>query len=320
MEYVFSEPYIGEEEYIFSDVSGGRQSRPYTGEEEEEEYVFSKPYTGEEEEEYIFSEPYSGVENPECNSSYDLITLTEWSVTPPDIKINFYSEDDERLFTNCYRSEALKKWVDDSNNIFAFWINRGPGIQMDSVGHGGRPDLSHLVVKLYTGEFVLRNDVVGDIVLGLSNVVLNAYPIGIKRIGNTKGTFGISELHGQAPGYRIYRLEVGGSLAKPTNITVADPLTAVYKEFEKRAKSNTGEIWIVTDGPLIGFTVFGNIYNAILQYQEGINESKKWPIYIKRDQIAVALLDINLENPPSLDEMVDDVIDYFQSNEILMKF
>jgi hypothetical protein len=78
---------------------------------------------------------------------------------------------------------------------------------MDEVGHGGMPDLKHKYVKLYTGEYVIEDSIIAALRKGVEYpVVIDACYAFTQRIGNLKGTFGISETHGQAPGYRIYKL------------------------------------------------------------------------------------------------------------------
>ena len=155
----------------------------------------------------------SKMESSDCNSAYDLITLEEWSETPPNVKIRFYSENGKTTLINCYQAETLKEWLKNPENKFALWVEKPEEI-MDLMGYGGQPDLNRLVVKLYTGEFIIYDEIVKVIMAGIRDFILDAYPIGIKRIGNIKGEFGISMLHGQFPGYRVYKLALPGVITE----------------------------------------------------------------------------------------------------------
>lgn len=139
----------------------------------------------------------------QCSGDSDLISLEPWEEQPPNVFINFITE--RGRITHCYRTTSLRKWLSDRSNTFAHWIPQ-PGRTIDDIGHGGMPSPDERYVKLYTGEFVLKDENFDLLKEGYGDLMFDAESLGIIRLGNLKGTFGISEIHGQNPGYRVYRL------------------------------------------------------------------------------------------------------------------
>lgn len=141
-----------------------------------------------------------------CSSDVDLISLEPWSESPPDVFIRFFPQEGKKSYTNCYKSESLQQWINDSSNQFALWIAKDMNVGIDSMGHGGKPSLNELYVKLYTGEFISIDVELELLIHGLKYVTFDAISQGVKRLGNTAGSFGVSKLHGQLPGYLTYEL------------------------------------------------------------------------------------------------------------------
>ncbi len=82
------------------------------------------------------------------------------------------------------------------------WVPRRPGLTIESGGHGGKPSLDDIYLKMPDGlTFVENTPLDFD-----SDKVLIGAPLQITRIGNLKGEFGVSMLHGQASGYKVYKL------------------------------------------------------------------------------------------------------------------
>lgn len=147
-----------------------------------------------------------------CSNDADLISLEDWSETnEPDLKIKYMSitnpfEEIDRIV--CYDSQELKRWVDYPTNTFAAWIpNRKQIFQKPNdegygkPGSGGfGPSRSQKYIKLPDGNFVQFYN--PDDIESQSELV--AFPYAKKRVGNIRGTYGVSELHGQAPDKTIY--------------------------------------------------------------------------------------------------------------------
>lgn len=141
-----------------------------------------------------------------CSSAYDLVTMVDWVDEKPNVFIDFRdSPDIGRL--GCYNGDALRHWANLKENIFAKWVKNPLSRQMDSSGHGGQPDPDYKYLKMYTGEFIIFDDLAKKLLKSKDPVILTANYESTERIGNLRGTFGVGELHGQAPGYRTYRLE-----------------------------------------------------------------------------------------------------------------
>lgn len=147
----------------------------------------------------------------ECSNDADLISLEDWSETnEPNLKIRYMSftdpfEEIERIV--CYDSEELKRWVDYPANTFAAWIPNRKNVfdkpnddGMGPPGSGYGPSRSQKYVKLPDGNFVQFYN--PDEITTQTQLI--AVPYAKKRVGNIRGTYGVSELHGQAPDKTIY--------------------------------------------------------------------------------------------------------------------
>lgn len=131
--------------------------------------------------------------------------MIDWTDIKPDIYINFLSEGGPGTM-NCYNGEGLRTWLSNPDNTLYRWKARQDKV-LNDIGHGGGPDLTEGYVKLYTGEYVQEDDNVNDLRNGMTNVYYNANTLETQvRLGNRHGTFGIGQSHGQAPGFRTYKL------------------------------------------------------------------------------------------------------------------
>ena len=169
-------------------------------------------------EEFTFSEAHEGsssvpIDDKRCSSDYDIVTLVDWTDAKPDVYINFLSEGGSGAL-NCYNAEGLQTWLSDPDNTLYRW-NARPNTVMDNDGHGGEPDRTEGYVKLYTGEYVQEDSNVNDLRNGMTNVFYNANTLERDvRLGNRRGTLGVSQSHGQTPGYHTYKL-VRTDILKP---------------------------------------------------------------------------------------------------------
>jgi len=89
----------------------------------------------------------------------------------------------------------------NKENYFAHWIqNPAASVSITNTGVGGMPNEEQIYLKLPDGTTFIENSL-----LNIKD------PIGVKvesnvRIGNLRGSLGISNLHGQLPGYSVYRI------------------------------------------------------------------------------------------------------------------
>ncbi len=136
-----------------------------------------------------------------CTNDQDPVTLEKWS-DEPFIKMYFLDWDDpeKKPYTLCIDTDTMQEWVRRSENYFARWVNKSSEQPMDSQGHGGEPSTTQIYLKMPDGvTFTINSplDLEGELV---------GVPLSLERIGNLAGTFGVSTLHGQEPGYRVYKL------------------------------------------------------------------------------------------------------------------
>lgn len=155
------------------------------------------------------------VEYGRCTSNVDPITLLEWNDNEPTIFINFKRYPNKPGLFNCYNSDSLKTWLKNKDNSFAAWIQK-PGQIMDSMGHGGKPDLAgERYVRIYTPSqnvYLIVTDDVKNIANGIDDyIIFETEYLGKVRIGDPSGHFYEGGLHGQAPGEDIYRLIAPGT-------------------------------------------------------------------------------------------------------------
>lgn len=171
---------------------------------------------------------YSG-----CSSDSDLITMVSWVEDAPDVMINFRDDPTKSGRMNCYNGESLVRWLNQPENTFARWKQRREDYPIEPMGHGGMPDPTHKYVKMYTGEYVVDDDIVDKLKRGVKYpVILDADYVETERIGNLRGEFGIGDVHGQLPGYRVYKLKTDKPLETEDDIVVEHG-DLVYREAKK---------------------------------------------------------------------------------------
>lgn len=136
--------------------------------------------------------------NFQCSQDIDIITLDEWdNDTRPDIKITFVNEN--KNFTECYTMESWNQWISNEENYFANWIEK-PNKTLDTEGYGGHPG-NKVFLKTPQNNFIMSFSTIEGKGEYIAAPVVSQY-----RIGNREGTFGIGQIHGQAPGYTIYSI------------------------------------------------------------------------------------------------------------------
>lgn len=136
-----------------------------------------------------------------CTGDIDPVTLEPYTDTPPNIKIYFYpnpGEVQDRYYVLCTQKESLREWLSQDDNEMSVWVPNA-GRTIDDNGYGGLPSVEK-VYKLYgdVTYFSATKDFFEDDVLEYAAIPVYSQP---QRIGTA---FGVSALHGQAPGFRIY--------------------------------------------------------------------------------------------------------------------
>ena len=142
-----------------------------------------------------------------CSNDRDSVTQIEWSDQSPSLFIFFYHGGKE--FIKCYDKQSLKQWLKQPTSILANWIPK-PGKVIDSTGMGGQPGKKRFY-KFYTGEYISKESVDKYILQGKHKLLTATFDRNV-RLGNVKGTFGQSQLHGQSkfPTYKLEKYEPMG--------------------------------------------------------------------------------------------------------------
>ena len=158
-----------------------------------------------------------------CSTDSDMISMIDWVEKDPDIFIEFKRKDSKNKTIstiNCYDAENLSKVLSNPENTFADWIQNPTAGPMSHEGYGGKAG-DRRFYKLYTNEYIVQDHYSEGIAFGIyTRVLFGTEYLGKIRLGNTESVFGISMLHGQAPGEDVYKL-------------VPPPDLPFYKDFIK---------------------------------------------------------------------------------------
>lgn len=138
-----------------------------------------------------------------CTNRSDIFTQEEFNEgNPPNVIIYFYPNPDEPLvlnYTLCTDRETLSMWLNSDDNKFYIWVPKGDR-SIDNSGNGGKPS-DEPVYKLFGSnrtDFIANKNFLRPFVKQYG-----AFPVykDKQRVGRS---FGVSNLHGQAPGETIY--------------------------------------------------------------------------------------------------------------------
>lgn len=146
------------------------------------------------------------VETYGCTNERDHFTNEEWT-SPPDVKIKFIDpiRPEVKPYVLCLSKDSLEGWVADKDNFYARWVKKPLANVIDDSGHGGEPFLGEKYLKLPDGTYIASNPFAYDYNKG--NIELVGVPVEQRvRVGNLRGTFGVSEIHGQEPGMTVYKI------------------------------------------------------------------------------------------------------------------
>jgi hypothetical protein len=139
----------------------------------------------------------------DCTNEVEQFSQDDWSAdNEPNLKVTFWWHADfsKKPTVQCYDRDNLNQWLATPEHTLYKWIPNTKGRPIDQMGYGGGPTDSLIVQNWPDSQFVIKQD--------LRNVqngaTLNAYPIAKNmRIGRQ---FGISQNHGQLPGFVVYQL------------------------------------------------------------------------------------------------------------------
>ncbi len=126
----------------------------------------------------------------------DPVSLEPFSANVNTLYI--YNEDSKTW--QCYDRYNLIRFMSDKDRIVALWVGG-----RDSEGHGGRPDLQHTFFPLTDGFTYIDKESALLISEGLDQYYIRTLLQANVPVGNLRGTFGVSELHGNNP-KNVYKL------------------------------------------------------------------------------------------------------------------
>lgn len=154
-----------------------------------------------------------------CHNEIEYITQEEWNHDmEPDIQITFETNTGKEI-TDCYNYSILQKWMSDPENYYANWIQKSKDRPIDNEGYGGKAGNIN-ILKMPDFKYII-----GYYKLDKDQQQYYAKPIFHNyRIGNRFSTFGISQTHGQAPGFTVYYL-----MKDKDEIMDKDALSTIYQ-------------------------------------------------------------------------------------------
>ena len=156
-----------------------------------------------------------------CISCKSPVSLEEYTDKDNVISFKIYDTNKKKFGKGqCIAKDELKQMLQSGNSIFSIWEGG------DSSGHGGKPT-KNMVVKLTVPSTIyVTLDSAHKIFHSSINVfyAIALYGGKRRRVGNVAGRIGVSENHGQLPGFQIYKLFSQEEIQKGTeaNLTAND--------------------------------------------------------------------------------------------------
>jgi hypothetical protein len=152
-----------------------------------------------------------------CMSCKSAITLEAFENIEDVISFKLYNEETKKFGKGqCMDKNEIKNMLSNGeSNIFSIW--RGG----DNSGRGGKPT-KRIVVKLYTGGSTIFITLQSAYKIFHSEdntfYAISLYGGKRRRVGNLYGRIGVSENHGQVPGFQIYRLYTRSEIEEKAEI------------------------------------------------------------------------------------------------------
>lgn len=143
-----------------------------------------------------------------CNTPFDIISQTQWEDSDADnADIIFIKWGNN---TECYDANTIKNVIKQLDSIATEWVKNplaSKNIPQNELkqGVGFIPGKGELYVKLWPHNVHVPLESIKQLFY-TDNRYFKAKSIGKKRLGNIKGTRGVSELHGQEPFEEIYEI------------------------------------------------------------------------------------------------------------------
>jgi hypothetical protein len=190
-------------------------------EEDSENYKITEVSSSSLEDEYITNSTDENCEGDwmkrNCMSCQSPITLEAFENTTDVISFKLYNEATKKIGKGqCMAKNEVKDMLSNGeSNIFSIWKGG------DNSGRGGKPT-KRIVVKLYTGGLTIFITLQSAYKIFHSEervfYAISLYGGKRRRVGNLYGRIGVSENHGQVPGFQIYRLYTRSEIEEEAKI------------------------------------------------------------------------------------------------------
>lgn len=139
-----------------------------------------------------------------CDSEFDPILLDEWNDINSDDVVSIKFPESLKGQMTCYDRENLIRFFEEPSSIMFEWFAKS-GFTLKPSGKGGYPSGKCFRKEPYMNRFFSSTS--SDYLINHPEIkVYKAVYLGMKRLGNWRGSFEQSELHGQEPGFRTYKL------------------------------------------------------------------------------------------------------------------
>jgi hypothetical protein len=140
-----------------------------------------------------------------CTSCKSPVSLDDFSIDETVLSFKLYDTKTNKFGKGqCIaKNELIDILKNGNSSIFSIWIGG------DSSGKGGKPS-NNIIVKLYIGLTTIYVTLHSAYkIFHNQNTIFYAVPLyggKRRRIGNLAGRIGVSENHGQLPGFQVYKL------------------------------------------------------------------------------------------------------------------
>ena len=148
-----------------------------------------------------------------CDTDIDIISQLPWNELTPNEIISIQYPDDRGVYPpnkiTCYVRDDLIEFMEKADSIMFNWIQNPHASAkynpMNDMGIGGMPGNKCYRKEPYYNRFITSKSY--EYINNNPDIkTYKAISLGFIRLGNWRGSPGVSEMHGQLPGSRVYKL------------------------------------------------------------------------------------------------------------------
>ena len=166
-----------------------------------------------------------------CNNDVDIISADSFSPYHLSKMISIIPPNKRK--GTCYIRTDLIQLLESKK--LARWLQRPNAPPMDSAGHGGAPSrLPHDRVYMLPDSTVIDQNAYEILKTSFENKLHLEEVEANVRIGNIQGTFGVSQHHGQSPGFTIYTIYIKSQESSSSKTKSTSQSSPAEKNRKKR--------------------------------------------------------------------------------------